>query len=147
MVREKISTHLQPIYDLELSLGNSVVQIEEPAGSTCPLAIIFKNPLHRAEIESKVRIPPSVHWLESRDEHYSRDGEGAYKCDETGHAMIGQTFAGIYCTAIASPLTSSSLTCASGMNIYFSISYFVFCSFCPLIVRNLKKIKILPLGS
>ena len=89
MIRQRLSVHLQPIYDLELSLGNSVVRIEEPAGSTCPLAIIFKNPLHRTEIESNMRILPPIHWLESRDEHYSRDGEGAYKCNETGHAVIG----------------------------------------------------------
>ncbi len=87
--RQNLSPNLQTIYDIEVALGNTVVRVDEFAGTSCPLAVVFKNPLHRSEIESKIRILPPVHWLEERNEHYSRTGEGAYKCEDTGHAIIG----------------------------------------------------------
>jgi len=83
----KLSTNLRAIYDLELSLGNTVIRVDEPAGSLCPLAIIFKNRLHKTEIESTLSLPQSVKWWENHDPHYSI--EGGYGCDETGHAIAG----------------------------------------------------------
>ena len=86
-VKQKLAPNLQPIYDLELALGNTVVRVDEPAGSLCPLVIIFKNPLHKTKIESTLSLPPSVKWWESCDPHYPI--EGGYGCDETGHALAG----------------------------------------------------------
>ena len=48
----QFSSSLRPIYDLERSLGNSVDHIDEPAGDRCPLAIVFRDPVHRSEVES-----------------------------------------------------------------------------------------------
>jgi hypothetical protein len=85
--KQKLSTNLHAIYDLELSLGNAVVRVDEPAGDRCPLAIIFRNPLHRAKIETTLSLPPTVKWWECRDPHYPI--EGGYACNETGHAIAG----------------------------------------------------------
>ena len=84
---QSLSTNLQGIYDLELALGNTVVRVDEPAGDRCPLAIIFKNPLHKGEIESTLKLSLTVKWWESRDPHYPM--EGGYGCDETDHALAG----------------------------------------------------------
>jgi hypothetical protein len=84
---EKLSANLQPIYDLEIRLGNAVVGIGEPAGSDCPLAIMFQRPLHRAEIESTLSLSPAVKWWENHDSHYSI--EGGYQCAETRHTVAG----------------------------------------------------------
>jgi len=86
-LRRKLAPNLQEIYDLELSLGNRVVRVDEPGGDRCPLAIIFKNPLHKAKIETTLSLSPTVKWWECRDPHYSI--EGGYGCDETGHAIAG----------------------------------------------------------
>jgi hypothetical protein len=83
----KLSSKLQAIYDLEIALGNTVIRIDEPAGTQCPLAIIFKNPLNRKKIESSLSLSPSVKWWENHDQHYPI--EGGYGCDETGHAIAG----------------------------------------------------------
>ena len=86
-IRERISTSLCSIYDLELFLGNTVIGVDEPAGSRCPLAVNFQSPIHKNEIESRLALPPTVKWWEYRDPHYSI--EGGYACDSTGHALIG----------------------------------------------------------
>jgi hypothetical protein len=86
-VRGKLTPSLQAVYDLELSLGNLLDRIEEPAGDRCPLAVIFKRPLHKAAIESTLALPSIVEWWESRDPHYSI--EGGYVCNETRHAISG----------------------------------------------------------
>ena len=86
-VRKKLAPNLQAIYDLELSQGNSVIRVDEPAGDRCPLAVIFKNPLQKAKIESTLSLPPTVRWWECRDPHYPI--EGGYGCCETGHAIAG----------------------------------------------------------
>ncbi len=73
-MKQRLSPNLQPIHDLELSLGNTVVRVDEPAGSRCPLAVIFKRPLHKTKIESTLSLPPTVKWWESRDPHYPIEG-------------------------------------------------------------------------
>ena len=42
----RVSPDLRPICDLELSLGNQLAYVSEPAGTTCPLALGFEKPLH-----------------------------------------------------------------------------------------------------
>jgi len=78
---------LHAIYGLELSFGNSVDRVEEPAGDRCPLAIIFKNPMHKGKIESTLSLPSSVKWWECRDPHYPI--QGGYACEETHHVIAG----------------------------------------------------------
>lgn len=87
IARRKLSPNLQPIFDLEVSLGNSVLRVDEPAGSLCPLAVIFRQPLHRAEVDATLRLASAVEWWENHDPHYSI--EGGYACEETRHAIAG----------------------------------------------------------
>src|SRR5438034_997583 len=55
-----LSRDLQQIFDLELAEGNEVARIDEPAGTTCPYAIIFKNPLHIREIAKEIVLTNPV---------------------------------------------------------------------------------------
>lgn len=83
----KLSTDLQAIYDLEISLGNTVARIDEPAGSICPYAIIFATPLHLDEINSQIALPPTVEFWISTDPHYPL--ENGYSCEKTHHVIAG----------------------------------------------------------
>lgn len=86
-VIESLSDDLLPIYRLEIGFGNEVARIDEPAGSACPLAVIFRQPLHVNEIAKALTLPPSIGYWESRDGHYSM--EAGYACAKTGHAIAG----------------------------------------------------------
>lgn len=83
----ELSEDLQPIYALELRLGNEVVRVDESAGASCPLAVIFKHPLHFEEIEKELKLAPSVEYRENRDTHYPL--EEGYFCGKTHHAIAG----------------------------------------------------------
>jgi len=83
----ELSKNLQPIYGYELSLGNEEVAKEELVWDSCPLAIHFLYPMHFAEIERDLGIPPTVVWWEVRDTHYML--ESGYKCLETQHMISG----------------------------------------------------------
>ena len=80
-----LSKHLQPIYDLELLLGNTVSY--QISNETCPMYIAFTGKLHRAEIEKQLMIAPCVIWKEYRDTHYTL--EAGYVCQETNTAVVG----------------------------------------------------------
>jgi hypothetical protein len=84
---QQLSKHLQPIYDLELSLGNVVLRAEEGMWSNCPLAIVFRDRLHFDEIAKGMKLPEGeVRW-ENRDTHYAL--EAGYRCKETRHSIAG----------------------------------------------------------
>ncbi len=83
----QLSTSLKPIYDLELSLGNEVIRVDEPAGSACPFAVVFRLPLHIDEIGSQLELPETVKLWESDDPHYAI--ERGYVCEESRHAISG----------------------------------------------------------
>lgn len=88
-VRQKLSANLLPVYDLETSLGNGVVRVDEPAGTQCLLAVVFVQPLHKTQLEAQLKFSPTVFWHENLDPHYERDGMAGYFCDETHHFVYG----------------------------------------------------------
>ena len=82
-----LSVYLQQIYNLELSEGNTVLRIDEPAGSKCELAVVFKCPLHLSKISQKLLLSPKVKKWENIDPHYPL--EIGFVCCETGHVVCG----------------------------------------------------------
>jgi len=84
---QKFSTNLRAIYDLELSLGNTVKWVNELVESPCSLYIVFKKPLHKDEVEATLSLSPFVKWFESHDPHWPI--EGGYQCEETSHVIAG----------------------------------------------------------
>ena len=82
-----LSKDLKPIYELELQLGNEVLRVDSPAGTTCPLAVIFRDPLHFDEINRHLNLSPSaVRWSNS-DSHYPV--ESGYYSSVSRHAIAG----------------------------------------------------------
>jgi hypothetical protein len=82
-----LAADLQPIYELELRLGNEINYVAEPAGSACPYAVVFKHPLHQAEIQRALELAPTVKHWESFDTHYPV--EAGYQCELTRHTIAG----------------------------------------------------------
>ena len=87
----RLSPSLQPIVDLELIKGNKVLRIDEPAGSRCPYAIVFKFPLHFQEIKESLTLSSSVEEWENKDPHYPI--ERGFFCNETEHSITGPSSA------------------------------------------------------
>ena len=83
----KLSQDLFAIYQLELSRGNEIERVDEPAGTTCPYAVVFKRPLNRGAIESEVELSASVKYWESRDPHFPQ--EAGYYSETTRHVVVG----------------------------------------------------------
>lgn len=83
----RLAPVLQPIYDLEVRLGNSVDYIAEPAGTACPYAVVFKQPLHKSQIHAELTLPESVCYWESHDPHYPI--EAGYQCAISRHTVAG----------------------------------------------------------
>ncbi len=84
---KRLSKNLISIYDLELKLGNQILRIDEPAGTKCPFAVVFRDPLHFEKISQELKLPRSVHRWENRDRHYPL--EASFVCEETGHVVSG----------------------------------------------------------
>lgn len=85
-----LSDSLRPIYDLELRLGNRVVRVEDRAWTTCVLAVVFEQPLHRQEIAAELALPASVVFWDCTDPHYSL--ERGYYCEATQHSIAGPRY-------------------------------------------------------
>jgi hypothetical protein len=85
--RRGLSEDLREIYDLEIELGNELSHVEEPAGSACPYAVIFKRPLHLEAIHQRLTLPAGVKFWESRDPHYSI--EAGFASDVSRHSISG----------------------------------------------------------
>jgi hypothetical protein len=84
---DKLSKSLRGIYEYEIALGNRVVSVAEPAGTNCPLSVVFEQPLHFGEIAANVALPVGVEKWENRDTHYSL--EAGFLCRETRHCIAG----------------------------------------------------------
>ena len=80
-----LSKNLQPIYDLELALGNSRAEYSTTADGG--IYISLAQGLHRAEIEKRLKLPALVEWFENHDPHYPI--EGGYFCRETKDCIVG----------------------------------------------------------
>lgn len=83
----KLSKDLQIIQDLEFELGNEILRIDEPAGSRCPYAIVFKGALHINQIRKQLKLPDTVTYWESRNHHY--EIQNGYVCEKTRHIVSG----------------------------------------------------------
>lgn len=82
-----LSNTLKPLVDFELQKGNEVVRIDSPAGTKCPLAVIFKLPLDFTGYEEVNGKPNGVDKWVNRDGHYSL--EAGYVCLRTRQAIAG----------------------------------------------------------
>jgi hypothetical protein len=82
-----LSPDLRLLYEYELSLGNAVVRIDRNLWSGCPLAVIFRDPLHLDEAAAALSLPPTVTRWENRDTHY--DLEAGWRCQSTRHSLSG----------------------------------------------------------
>lgn len=82
-----LSRHLRAIVEYELGIGNEIERIDRPAGTKCPLAIIFKKPLSFNGFLETNKLPEGVERWESRDRHY--DQESGYVCTKTRQAIAG----------------------------------------------------------
>lgn len=82
-----LSKNLRPLYELELEHGNVVERVDAPAGTECPLAVIFENPLHFEEAETQGVKRSAVSCWENVDPHYPR--ERGYLCEETRQVLAG----------------------------------------------------------
>lgn len=82
-----LSDNLRPIFDYEIRRGNSVERIDRPAGTNCPLAVIFSKPLDIQGFTRTYGLPPSVSTWSNRDKHYPM--EDGYLCEKTRHVLAG----------------------------------------------------------
>ena len=85
----ELSDDLRPIYEFEIQSGNQVVGVGSPAGTACPLAIIFRDPLHFQEISDRLDLPASVIRWDNTDSHYPI--ESGYLSNVSRHAIAGPT--------------------------------------------------------
>ena len=80
---------LEPIYKLEISLGNTVKSIDTPAGSKCPFAINLNDKLHFNEIAKQIDLASTVEKWENKDRHYPL--QSGYACSKYKHSIAGPT--------------------------------------------------------
>lgn len=78
---------LQPIYELEVSLGNSIKSIEAPAGTHCFYAVNFRKKLHLKVIYEQLLLPESVVEWSNKDHHY--DLQTGFYCNKFKHSIAG----------------------------------------------------------
>jgi len=82
-----LAESLRPVLEFELARGNTVVRVDSPAGSRCPLAVIFARPLDFAGFSSAHTLPSTVDMWQNGDSHYPI--EAGYICERTRHALAG----------------------------------------------------------
>ena len=85
----QLCADLRGVYEYEITHGNMVLRIDEPAGTECPYAVIFAEPLKIWGTPDTGNIPKVVEYWESRDPHYAR--ESGFVCTQHRHAIAGPT--------------------------------------------------------
>ena len=81
-----LSVSLAQVVAFELARGNSIARIDQPAGSRCPLAVIFARPLDTRGYAAGSLVEGISTW-ENHDGHYPL--EAGYMCERTRHAVAG----------------------------------------------------------
>jgi hypothetical protein len=82
-----LCNHLQPLLDLELSLGNTVAEKNEAGWEKCDLDFLLAKSFHTSEIAQRVKLGDSVKKSENMDAHYSENGELEFFCDSCKHMV------------------------------------------------------------
>ena len=82
-----LSEILLPVVNFEINRGNQIVRIDRPAGSNCPLAIIFIDPLDIPGYLNAHVLEEKLKTWENRDRHYPL--EKGFVCKRTGQAIAG----------------------------------------------------------
>jgi len=85
--RNELCRELRPIFDLEIELGNRVAFVAEPAGTSCPYAVSFEQPLHLSEISARLELPETIKFWECRDTHYAI--EAGFYSETSRHSVAG----------------------------------------------------------
>ena len=88
-VRQKLSSDLLPIYEDEIARGNEVLRVDEPAGSLCPLAVVFRLPLERESARLNQSVGDDVYWHENADPHYEVDGMAGFASKKSRQFIYG----------------------------------------------------------
>ena len=83
----ELSESLRGVLEFEIARGNSIVRVDRPAGSRCPLAVIFAQSLDFSGFNATNGLPSGVDTWENRDSHYPL--EAGYMCERTRHAVAG----------------------------------------------------------
>jgi len=86
---KELSDQLKKICEYEISRGNRVQRVDKPAGTNCPLAVIFHAPLDVSGFLKMYGLPNGVETWENRDRHYPL--EKGYVCGDTRHVLAGPT--------------------------------------------------------
>lgn len=86
-IKQKLSADLLPICEFELENGNEIERVDDPAGSGCPFAVVFRRPLSIPGTEAEKQLSDTVGSWECRDPHYPR--ERGYVSMRTHHAISG----------------------------------------------------------
>ena len=81
----EICKTLLPIFELEISLGNTVESINSPAGTKCPYAVNFTKRFHFKEIEKQLILASSVDKWKNIDSHYPK--QSGYVCNKYKHSL------------------------------------------------------------
>lgn len=82
-----LSETLKPLVDFELLRGNEIVRVDRPAGTKCPMAVIFQKSLDFNGYKEKYGEPAGIDRWENRDRHYPL--EAGYVCEKTRQAIAG----------------------------------------------------------
>ena len=78
---------LRDIFAYEVARGNVVVRADRPAGSRCPLAVIFARPLDFAGYGAQHSLSSTISTWQNHDAHYPL--EAGYVCERTRQALAG----------------------------------------------------------
>lgn len=80
-----LSKNLKVIVDYEISIGNEIRRIDRPAGTKCPLAVVFKKPLNFNGFLKINDLASGIERWDNKDRHY--DQESGYVCGKTRQAI------------------------------------------------------------